>query len=285
MAMTHITPHSAARHPSSAWPEVRDGIRLVQFSDMHLHADPAHTLLGLNTLDSFRQCLALARVQHWPADLVLATGDLTHDASPNAYARLGAMLAELDVPVAAIPGNHDESMSLAASLQADNLIADGHIVLGDWQIVLLDSSLAGSEAGRLAPVQLEHLDRSLARHPKHHALICLHHPPLALGSRWLDGTRLQNPEDLFAVLDAHPQVRAVLWGHIHQEYRGRRGDVTLIGSPSTCIQFRPGSDEFALDALAPGYRWLMLHSDGGMDTGVCRLPELPAGLELDSHGY
>jgi Icc protein len=283
--MAHITPHAAARHPSSAWPEVRDGIRLVQFSDMHLHADPAHTLLGLNTLDSFRQCLALARVQHWPADLVLATGDLAHDASPGAYARLGAMLAELDVPVAAIPGNHDKSMLLAASLQADNLIADGHLVLGSWQIVLLDSSLAGSEAGRLAPTQLEHLERSLAEHPDHHALICLHHPPLALGSRWLDSSQLQNPDDLFAVTDAHPQVRAVLWGHIHQEYRSQRQGVALIGSPSTCIQFRPCSDEFALDALAPGYRWLTLHSDGGVDTGVCRLPELPEGLELRSLGY
>ncbi len=283
--MAELRPHAAAVHGSTAWSDTGDTIRLVQLSDMHLHADPNHTLLGLNTLDSFRQCLTLARSQNWPPDLILATGDLAHEPSAGVYARVNALLGDLHVPVAAIPGNHDDPLLLASSLQSDNLVADGHVVMGNWQIVLLDSRLAGSEAGRLTPAQLAHLEDSLARHPGHHALVCLHHPPLALGSQWLDSSRLENPEELFQVLDRHAQVRAVLWGHVHQEYAGRRGAVRLIGSPSTCIQFRPASDSFALDAVAPGYRWLVLHPGGGIDTGVCRLPELPDGLDLDSAGY
>jgi Icc protein len=44
-----------------------------------------------------------------------------------------------------------------------------------------------------------------------------------------------------------------------------------MSTPSTCIQFKPGSKTFALDDLPPGYRRLDLHADGNIDTAVERL--------------
>jgi Icc protein len=58
-----------------------------------------------------------------------------------------------------------------------------------------------------------------------------------------------------------------------------------MASPSTCIQFLPGSDGFAVDTTAPGYRWLSLHADGRIETGVQRLSEIPGTLDLASAGY
>jgi 3',5'-cyclic AMP phosphodiesterase CpdA len=46
--------------------------------------------------------------------LVLASGDLTHRGRPEQHARVAALLRSLDVPVLAVPGNHDIPYSLPA---------------------------------------------------------------------------------------------------------------------------------------------------------------------------
>lgn len=92
----------------------------------------------------------------------------------------------------------------------------------------------------------------------------------------MDTMILDNAGEFFAVLDRHPQVKVVLHGHTHQvadvEFKGKR----VLGTPSTCIQFRPASRTFALDAEQPGYRWLDLGPDGSVATGICRVAVPPA---------
>jgi 3',5'-cyclic-AMP phosphodiesterase len=101
----------------------------------------------------------------------------------------------------------------------------------------------------------------------------------------MDSIGLRNPEALFAVLDRFPQVRAVLWGHVHQEYDQLRNGVRLLASPSTCIQFAPDSVEFKVDSTAPGYRWLRLHADGRLETGVSRVEGLAFEVDYSGQGY
>jgi 3',5'-cyclic-AMP phosphodiesterase len=40
----------------------------------------------------------------------------------------------------------------------------------------------------------------------------------------------------------------------------------MIATPSTCSQFKPLSDEFAVDSAPPAWRTLALHADGHIDT-------------------
>ena len=96
---------------------------------------------------------------------------------------------------------------------------------------------------------------------------------------------LRNADALFAILDRHPQARAVLWGHIHQEFDQMRGNLRLLASPSTCVQFAPGSEDFQVGNEAPGYRWLRLHADGGLDTGVSRVNGIHFEVDYSVKGY
>jgi Icc protein len=50
----------------------------------------------------------------------------------------------------------------------------------------------------------------------------------------------------------------------------RRG-VRLLGVPSTCAQFLPHSEQFAIDPAPPGYRSLTLRADGSIATEVVRI--------------
>jgi len=58
-----------------------------------------------------------------------------------------------------------------------------------------------------------------------------------------------------------------------------------MASPSTCVQFAPGSMNFRADDRPPGYRWLELHRDGRIDTGVSRVTDEDFPVDLDSGGY
>jgi Icc protein len=85
---------------------------------------------------------------------------------------------------------------------------------------------------------------------------------------------------LFAVTDRHSCVRAMAWGHVHQAFEGRRHGVRLFGTPSTCAQFLPGAEQFALDPTPPGYRRFTLRADGTLDSEVLRVP-LSADMQTE----
>ncbi|QSA97976.1 3',5'-cyclic-AMP phosphodiesterase [Methylococcus sp. EFPC2] len=260
-------------------------VRIVQLTDFHLLADPAEAMMGINTDASFRSVLAAAHAAHWPPDLCLLTGDLAQEARPQTYRRLRAYLEELGVPCYCLPGNHDSPAVIAEHLAGASVFYQRTLLLPDWQIVFLDSTIAGDPGGFLADEQLAALEDALLAHPDRHVLVALHHSPLATGSQWLDTMRVENAEEFLALLARYPRVRAVVYGHVHQAMDERIGDLRLIAAPSTCFQFKPASGDFALDPLPPGYRWIELYPDGRIETGVERVAELPAGLDMASAGY
>ncbi len=99
-------------------------------------------------------------------------------------------------------------------------------------------------------------------------LVCLHHHPVPIGSDWLDQIGLANAADFFRIIDASREVRAIVWGHVHQAFDGLRRGVRLLATPSTCAQFLPHSHDFAIDARPPAFRTLELHADGRILTDV-----------------
>jgi Icc protein len=266
-------------------PKSRQVINVLQITDTHLFADSDGRLLGLNTEQSLQAVMQAALPGRPSPDLVLATGDLVHDGTPESYRRIFGHLEKLGAPVYCLAGNHDEARTLQQTLHSQHLHYVPSLQQGNWLFIFLDSTLAGSEGGHLDRQALETLDRLLAGAPDRHALVCLHHQPVLMGSRWLDSMAVDNADEFFEVIDRHPSVRGILWGHVHQSYDSTRGDIRLMATPSTCIQFLPGSDDFALDTATPGYRRLSLYPDGRIETCVERLEETPGVIDMASAGY
>ncbi|MGH8582846.1 MAG: phosphodiesterase [Gammaproteobacteria bacterium] len=246
-------------------------IAVLQITDTHLYASPDRAYTGIDTLASFEAVLALARRTHWPTDAIIMTGDLSNDGSEAAYCRLRTRLTALDVPVYCVSGNHDDEETMRRVLPGRNVHVVPGADMGAWRAVFVDTVQSGQVGGRVGAAALETLERELAGHRAQPALICMHHPPVALGSRWLDRLGVANGEALLEVLDRYANARAVIWGHAHQAFDDRRGALRLLGAPSTCVQFAPGAEDYRRDTLKPGYRWLRLHADGRLESGVQRL--------------
>jgi Icc protein len=156
-------------------------------------------------------------------------------------------------------------------------VIGGHVDLGLWRIILLDSCIAGSASGRLSASSLTALEGALATAGNRHCLVSLHHHPVGMESRWLDRVGLENADEFLRTVDRHRNVRAIVWGHVHQSYDGLRNGVRLLATPASCAQFLPHADEFAVDRQPPGYRTLELRADGSLLTEVVWVEESAAG--------
>ncbi len=240
--------------------------RLLHITDTHLLGRPDARLRGLNTHDSLRRVLEAALAASPPPDAILATGDLVQDDGAG-YEPFRDLLARPGLPVLCLPGNHDVPVRMREALAGPPFLIGGHVDLGAWRIVLLDSVVAGTDGGQLATEELARLDR-LVGETDRHVLIALHHQPVAMGSRWLDEVGLGNAADLLAIVDRQPRVRGIVWGHVHQASDRWRKDILLMSTPSTCDQFTPGAHTFAIDDRPAGYRWLELCADGRIHTQV-----------------
>ncbi len=241
-------------------------MQILQVTDTHLYGSPSGKLRGVETDPSLHATLedAFARVPNYAA--VLVTGDLVQD-DKSGYLRFRSIFGNLAKPVLCIPGNHDEPETMRGELTGEPFRICGSHTIGDWTFVMLDSYDAGHVGGRLTKNELARLDTALSQAPKH-AMVCLHHHPIALGSRWLDSVGLADAQDFWSVIDVHANVRAVVWGHVHQAFDGKRGAVRLFATPSTGAQFLPNSDRYALDSAPPAYRSFELHADGRIDSQV-----------------
>jgi Icc protein len=255
-------------------------VRLVQFTDCHILAEAQDCLRGMNTRAGFEAVCKTAMANNTDLDLILATGDLSQDASTTAYQYLAQQFDELQLPVFWLPGNHDNGNAMCEHLRGERISAAKQVLIGNWLIVLLDSTILGQSSGNVSPEQIDFLETCLQEHPSRHALVCLHHQAIPSGSEWIDQLGLQHPQALTDAIKSHDNVRAVLWGHVHQQAHHQRDGIEWMSTPSNCVQFKPGSKAFALDDLPPGYRRINLNHDGSIDTAVERL----VAFEFDFEG-
>lgn len=261
-----------------------DPVLLVQLSDSHLFADTGASLLGLNTADSLQRVVERVQAEQPSVDLLLATGDLTQDGSVAAYQHFLRISGQIAAPARWLPGNHDQLASMhEAAVQS--CLLEPVVDIGNWRITLLNSAVPNATAGYLQDDQLQLLAQALSEAPERHHLVCLHHHPVEVGCDWLEPIGLGNREALFALLARFPQVRALLWGHIHQEFDQQQQGLRLLASPSTCLQFAPGSPDFKVSTEAPGYRWLRLYPEGRLETGVSRLENFEFEVDYSANRY
>lgn len=243
-------------------------LRIAQLTDCHLPASPDCDYRGINAYTNLE--LVLAKVREFGPDLILASGDLSEDASPSSYFALKAYLEQLQVPVLALPGNHDEPGLLAQTFPGspvDDVVTSEP---GDWQIIRLNSCIEGRPDGRVTASNLQQLAALLQAEPERDRIIVLHHQPVLVGSPWIDKYCLQEPEEFLQLVDKYSSIKAVLWGHVHQEFAVVRQGTQMLAGPSSAINSLPGKETFTADPGGPAFRWLLASEDGTLTTGVVK---------------
>mgnify|MGYP000294793965 FL=1 len=256
--------------------------QLLQFSDLHLSKD--EQLMGINCDESFAAVKALAAQFH-DIDLTLLTGDISQDNSETSYQKCCEVFRYQKHPVAWITGNHDD-VSMQNELLCEGAITPTkRILFKHWQLLLLNSQIEGQVCGAIKNQELEFIASAAAEYPKHHIMLVMHHHPVAMESAWIDKHCLKNSDELWQVVGGIPQVKSIMFGHVHQEVDVVHNNVRVLGAPSTSVQFTPKQDEFSVDNLQPGFRHLELLANGTIKTRVYRVDADKFIPVFDPSGY
>jgi 3',5'-cyclic-AMP phosphodiesterase len=236
---------------------------LAQVSDLHVKARGELSYKVVDTAAMLRACVEhIAKLDPRP-DAVAITGDLTDGGLPEEYAELRALLAPLTMPLYLIPGNHDSHGALRAAfpdhdyLRQSPRFAQYAIEHHPLRIVAADTVIPGEVGGELCEERLAWLDRALAQAPDRPAVVIMHHPPFTTFIEHMDRHGLRNPQALEKVIRRHPQVEAVLCGHVHRPIEARFAGTVARIAPSCAHQIAldvRGGAPLKLVMEPPGYR-------------------------------
>jgi 3',5'-cyclic AMP phosphodiesterase CpdA len=257
---------------------------LVQLSDPHI-TRPGRLLSGrIDTAAALRHAVArVLKLVPRPV-AVLLSGDLVDQGHPAEYAHLQELLAplvEAGLPLALLPGNHDERGALQAAFAGQPGVhcgAPGAAAVqyaldlpGPLRLVVLDSLVPGRPEGGFDDAKLAQAQALLAERPSMPTLVALHHPPHMTGLAGMDTMALQQGLAGFeALIAAHPQVQRVVCGHLHRMTLGRIAHTAVISAPSTAHQI-------ALDLAADAPLAIVLETPGWL------IHAWGPGLPLVSH--
>jgi len=223
---------------------------IAQISDLHVKRPGVLAYRKVDTAAALARCVAaLNRFVPRP-DLVVVSGDLVDTPAAEEYEHLTRLLAPLEIPFAAIPGNHDDRALLRGALPQAGAPAYGPLNLvrrvGPLDAVLVDSTVPNAPHGELGARTLDWLAAVLAAAPERPALLFMHHPPFATGIGHMDVQNLRDAEALADLLRRAPRVRLVAAGHVHRAVL-----TTFAGVPTTICPAPNHAVALDLDARWP----------------------------------
>ncbi len=206
-----------------------------QITDIHIGFEPGNP----DEPNMHRLNAVLERLFDGPnrPDLLLLTGDLTENGDADSFARLAAALRSAPCPVWPIPGNHDTRAALFAEfpqVRPDGGFAQYALDTGELRLLLLDTLDPGRHGGGFCDARAAWLSAQLSAHPDRPTVIAMHHPPFVSGIDWMDPDPGEPWIARFAAATrGHPQIRAILCGHLHRNVVTGWNGAPLIVCPST----------------------------------------------------
>jgi len=208
----------------------------IQLSDTHVGFNGPPDPLGTK---AFESAVATINGLNDRPELVIVTGDLTHDAdSPDEHAKRFRLFKEISAKIGAaqikvVPGENDAALDGGDMFR--EFMGPTHYSFDHRGVhfIALDNVSAGRPA--VGAEQLAWMKNDLARFPKTAPIIVFTHRPLFdLKPEWEWFT--SDGDDVMNVLAPYENV-TVLYGHIHRENFHQTGKTKLYAARSLIFAF------------------------------------------------
>ena len=246
-------------------------MRIIQISDSHI----AHDIpLRLQDLDN---CVTAVNAE--APDLVIHTGDITHNGLAKEYDAARQSLDKLRSPYCVLPGNkdvrtalrnafHDHPYLTQTGLTQSGLTqtdTDGPAPTGDFiqysleqypvRLILIDTLRESASKGELCQQRLTHLEDMLEQDTGRPVIIFMHHSPFMV-QEIPDPYQFHNWQDIEAfesVLSRYGNIESIYCGHVHRNVEGTIGSLPVHVLSCMATDLRRGELSTA-DKTRPFYR-------------------------------
>lgn len=240
---------------------------IAQITDCHVVVPGEHVADRVDSAAALRRAVAQINALPTRPDLVVATGDLVNDGRADEYDVFESIVADLEVPLVPVPGNHDDRGELRRRFDLPDGGPDDPLdhVRDLWplRLVFLDTLVPGRIGGAISTGQIDWMAGVLAEAPDRPTIVFQHHPPFATGLGFMDAEAFEGADAYAALLTGHAQVELVSCGHLHRAIVHRFGGTVACTWPSTCVALELGlgdvpvryssePDGFVLHHWAPG---------------------------------
>jgi Icc protein len=228
----------------------KDKLTVLQITDTHLFAKDDSALFGVKTNANFYRVIEKIKkdIVIDKPDFFLLTGDLSQDESEMSYQKIVTALEHFNTPIYWIPGNHDDIKMMTQVFSQSPLFHHvRHLQTKHFDFVFLNTKLDGTDDGYLAKDELNALDFCLKEAQEKSIVVVMHHHPVKTNTPLIDQYILRNPDDFWNVMNQTSQVKLVMCGHVHGDYRLKKGDVNIEASPATCLQWEKGTTELNIE--------------------------------------
>ena len=251
---------------------------IAQISDTHIDLDGPNGAVRIRDLE---RCVEdINRLDPLP-DVVIHTGDMTHNANPAEYREAARILAALRAPLHVAPGNRDDRTAIRHTFPEDNYLrpelpfvqysVDAYPV----RLIAVDTLSGHNNKGDFCAARADSLQAALEADGGKPAVVFMHHPPFEVrDSKYPLQFESWDPVALMAqALDGQRNVARLLCGHTHRDTGGEIAGLPVTSMPSVAVDLRLGRYPDA-DQAAPMYK---LHKFNGRDGFVSELRAAPEG--------
>ncbi len=197
-------------------------MRVVQLTDLHLTDNQNQKLLETDTYHNFSYVLKeinrMKNKKH--IDLIIISGDITHDCKVSVYDYFLEKIESLNIPYIIIPGNHDIKQHLDQAISErlpGFLINEQEYRYKEWYITSVDTVVEGEDYGFITAENMEKLNQKLTANSGSNIALFMHHHPTPVGTPIVDECKLLNSDNLLKLCVKH-KVKLTGCGHAHTHH-------------------------------------------------------------------
>lgn len=217
-------------------------LHIVHISDTHISNDMPQRLTDLEN------CVRVINALDAPPDLIVHTGDISHDGLAQEYHNARQLLDELKAPYFVMAGNRDKRAELLSEFSDTRyrLPTQGWVQYSieeyPVRLLMLDTVSTDTNKGQLCQERLDHLELMLEADTTKPVALFLHHTPFeAVGipdpyqyEDWND------VEKLAKIISRFTNICGVYCGHVHRFIDGEIAGVKASAISCLAADLRKG---------------------------------------------
>jgi len=227
---------------------------IAQISDTHIFLPSSNNeqRISEKRIQNLKECVKGIKSLKTTPDVILHTGDVTHNGTIEEYKIVHNILGDLKIPIFYTPGNRDNRKNLYKIFNQKynlDLKSNFHIYLvelSNLNIISMDTHCRDSNKGELSYERLAIFSNLLKKSKNIPTAVFMHHPPFNVSKSSSVNIEFETEDLVFEFIDIlkdNKPLIGLFCGHIHRNFEIEIGNFSAYTMPSIALDLSWGKNK------------------------------------------